>query len=422
MFVSVGAGTVGNAGTRWFLSRFADSKIAAVVVLDAPGAAPGNAVWVWPDGRDSAQSIGLNAIARDAVRRAGGVPAPHAGVTSQLMRLAMPQTFGEQAPAVARGLPAVTLAGRPDRPPRGGGALDPERLGVAGNAAMGLMGSLDVLVTVPGPTAGIVVSGRELPASVLRVVLLLAALPVVVAAVDALARLRRAGVRLRPGLRAVAWRGSPLVAAALALHVLALGGLLPSTAAGVPALPAALPFDAAGGLALALAAAVGVAVWVLTRGRPGRSGAAPAAEAAAGLVALAAVLVVAWLLRPFVLVLALPAAHAVLLATVVPRRWQVAALGVAGALPLLALAISVGNQLDRGLPYTAWYMVATTAQGARGALGPLLGVALVACIASIAALVVLRARKGLVAGSPRRRTPRGGRPRPPRPARPGATG
>jgi hypothetical protein len=417
MFVSVGAGTIGNAGTRWFLSRFSDFKIAAVIALDAPGAAPGNAVWVWPDGRDNAQSIGLNALARDAVRTAGATPAPHAGITSQLMRLAVPQTFGEQAPAVAAGLPAVTVAGRPDRPPRGGGSLDPERLAVAGNAVIGLMGSLDVLERVPGPTAGIVVSGRELPAVVLRMVLLLAALPVVVAAVDALARLRRAGVRLRPGLRAVAWRAAPLVAAAAALHVLALAGLVPTSAAGVPPLPADMPFTAGGALALALAAAVGAAAWFLTRTRARASGAAPAAEAAAGLVVLAAVLLVAWLLRPFVLVLALPAAHAVLVATAVPRRWQVAALGGVAVLPLLALGISVGGQIERGPAYVAWYLVGTTAQGSRGALGPLLGVALVACIASIAALVVLRARKGLVAAGPRRR-PR----RPPRPARPDATG
>jgi hypothetical protein len=99
-----------------------------------------------------------------------------------------------------------------------------------------------------------------------------------------------------------------------------------------------------------------------------------------------------------VLVLALPAAHAALVATVVPRRVHVAGLAAIAALPLVGLVASVGGQIDRGPVQATWYLLATAASGARGVGGIALGVAICACVWSLVALVALRASKGLVGG------------------------
>jgi len=407
LFVSTDGSTVGNAGMRWFLSRFSDFRIGAVVVLDAAADGTGRGIEIWSRGRDGRQALGLESVARTALERGGMQPARHDGLWTQLARMAVPASFGDQAPAVAAGIPAVTLAGRPDGPPVYRDLPEPERISLVGEAAMGLLGTLDRMEEIPPPSRGVVLADRELSAGVLRIVILLLALPLVVAAVDALARLRRAGVRLRPGMRALLWRAVPLAAAAIVLHLLGVAGLVPGASAGAPPLPADVPLTPRGGLALGITALVAVAAWLGTRARAKAVGAAPAAEAAAGLVALAAVSAAAWVLRPSVLLVLLPAAHAVLIATAVPRRWQVSACAAAAALPLLGLAAVTGAQVDRDPLFGAWYLLATTAEGARGVMGPALGIAMIACMWSMAALVVLRARKGLVAARPpvRRRRP-----------------
>lgn len=408
MFVSVSGSTVGQAGVRWFLRRFSEFPVAAVIVLDGIGDGPGP-LWIWSGGTDARQALDLDAYARAAAVRAGAAPAPFLGMWTQLLRFAVPQSFGGQAPFVSAGVPAVTLSGRPDGPPRAAPVPDAERLTQAGNVALNLIGGLDAIDRVPAPSASIVLAEKDLRPGVLRIVLLLVALPLVVAAVDALARLRRARVSTRPGLVAVLWRAAPLVAGVALLHVLAAAGMLPPTAAGMPPLPADVPFTPSGGMALAICLVVGVTVWVVARHRAHRAGAAPASEAAAGLVALAAVVLGTWLVSPFLLVLALPAAHAVLVATTVRRPWQLVALAVVGALPLVALCVVFGDQLGRDPFWAAWYLTATTASASRGLGEPFLAIALAACIWSMAALVVLRARKGLLGGPPASR-PRARRP------------
>jgi len=407
LFVSTDGSTVGNAGIRWFLSRFSDFRIGAVVVLDAAADGDGREIHIWSRGRDGRQALALESIARIALERGGMEPARHDGLWTQLARMAVPSSFGDHAPAVADGIPAITLAARPDGPPRFRELPDETRISLVGEAAMGLLGTLDQVEVIDGPTRGVVLADRELSAGVLRIVILLLALPLLVAAVDALARLRRAGVRLRPGLRALLWRAVPLAAAVVTLHLLGVAGLVPRAAAGAPPLPADVPLTARGGLALGITAVVGVATWLATRARAKRVGAAPAAEAAAGLIALAATCALAWAVRPSALLLLLPAAHAVLVATAVPRRWQVAACAAVAVLPLAGMAAVMGDQLGRDPLFGAWYLVATTAEGARGVVGPAFGIALLACMWSMAALVVLRAKKGLVAARPpvRRRPP-----------------
>lgn len=396
LFVSTDGSTLGNAGIRWFLRRFSAVPLIGAVVLDQPDAA-GAAIHLWNDGRSATQSVAMATYGAAAVRRAGGRPRGDDGFFDQLLRMAVPQTFGDQGPLVAGDVPAVTLAGRRESPlPSREPATTPQRMTLAGSAAQGLVLALDRPDVVPRPEGSVTLAGRVLRPGILRVALLLLALPIIVLAVDAFARARRAGVRLGLGVRAVGWRIVPGLTALAAAHLLVLLGLLPGTSAGAPPLPSGVPFDAVSAVGALLAVAAGVLAARLGRRQVARLGAEAPAEAVAALVVLAVLLVLLWWTRPYALVLALPAAHAALLATAAPRRWQVAGLAFVAVLPLLALCAEVGRVLDRGPVFAAWYLLETAASGARGAWGPIAFCAVAGTVWALGALVIFRARKGLV--------------------------
>ncbi len=291
LFVSVDGNTVGNAGTRWFLRRFSSFPLEAAIVLDGPGDAQGDRVHVWIRGRTDRQSAGLAPFAERAIGRAGGRADASPSLVDQLLGLAVPQTFGDQGAAIALGLSAVTLSGRPDSPLSPAPAPTAERMELVANAANDLLGALDSTARVPSADGGLELAGKRLRPTATRLALLLLALPVLALAVDAAAGLRRARVPLVPGIRAVALRALPLLGALAVAYLLALGGLLPRPAAGVPPLPAEARFGAAAALGLVVAVAAGVLASVWTGRRARRLDVTRAAEGTAALVALGVVLV-----------------------------------------------------------------------------------------------------------------------------------
>ena len=405
IFLSADGSTVGNAGLRWYLHNVDPSLIAAVVVLDAPGEG-GGPLHVWSGGAGR-QALALRQLAEQAVRRAGkeaeGVPS----MRRQLLDLAVPETRGDQRAAIDAGVPAVTLSGRDESRLRRG--LPPpsrERLDGAGGAALGLVALLDAQERANAPDASLAYAGRILRPSVARLALLLLALPILVMALDAAARVRRARVRLSAGLRAVAWRFVVPLTVLFIAHVLGMLGVLRPPDVGRP--PGAADLHAGGQalLAIVLLAMVGAAMWMVIRPRVVAIGTNPPAEAAGALVWLAVFTMVAWWLAPFSLVLILPAAHAALAATVVARRWQVAALAAIAIAPLLAVVVVTSAAIDRNPLFTVWYLCQTSVTGARGMLGPVLAVLVGVCVVSLGTLVVFRARKGLVTGRARPRPPR----------------
>lgn len=401
LFVSTDGSTLGNAGLRWFLHRFRDFPIAAAIVLDAPGEGNGDRIHVWTSGRAARQSLALGHIAERSVQRAGARAAGEPSLSAQLLRLAVPQTFGEQGAAIAAGIPAVTLSARGESPLRAGRPQTAERLALAANAANDLIGVLDAAPQIPAADASVGMTGKLLRPTVTRLVLLLLALPVLVGILDIVARRRRARVPLRDGARAVGAAAVPIAVALIAAHLLSLGGLLPAAAAGEPPLPADARFGALAGLAIALSVAAGVLSAMAARRRARRLGAPAAAESAAALAGIGIVLILLWILSPFSLVLVIPAAHAALLAPDAERSWQLAGLMGLAVLPVLFLAAAVAGVLDANPAYAVWYLIATTANGSRGATGPLFATLFGACAWSIAALVWQRARKGI--GAPGRR-------------------
>lgn len=392
IFVSLDASTIGNAGMRWYLPKVIGVRIGAVINIASPAQSPATDVWVWSGGRDNEQAMGLESMARTAVSRAGAAVMPRAGIGTQLLRLAVPQTFGDQAPAISAGIAAVTIAGRPDTPVYGPVRADQAQLGVIGNGILGLAGSLDAATSIPGPSGAVYVASRQLSDVSMRVILLLLILPVVAISIDAAIRLRRARIRWLPGITALALRVLPwLVASAIGV-VLARGGLMPGMSAGEVPLPGDAPILMRSLVGLAAIVAFGLVISIWSASRIARLALIPASDVAASLSGLGLLLAIAWVARPFMLVLVVVGVHAAVLALAASRRRQLVYVVVVAVLPAFLLVWSVSDQLQRGWIYSAWYLLVTTFQGGRGAVGPVIAVVLVICAGSVVAVADRRLR------------------------------
>ena len=402
LFVSTDGNTIGQAGMRWFLRSFSGIEISSGLVIDGLGDNAGDQGHLWARGMDNRHSLQIARRAAAAVTRAGGRPVANPGLSDQLLGLAVPQTLGDQGAAIAAGIPAVTLSARPDSPLRAGAAPTAERLSIGANAAADLLNVLDQPDQVGDPDASLELAGRIVRPTVARLVLLLLLLPVLVGAVEAAAPSRRKGW-LRDALRPTTARIVAVVVVLFAAHLMSLFNLWPQSAAGAPPQPQDVPFGWGPLLGAALVGVLFAGLRLRVR-RPRRvlEGQAPVA-----LLVLAGALLALWLVSPFALLLALPAAHLVLVAGQVSRVWHVRLLALAGVLPLVLLAANVAAGLDRNLLFAAWYLLDTTASGARGVWGPLLGAVILGALWALATFAGDRAHEvAHPSGGPTRRRPR----------------
>lgn len=408
IFLSVDGGTLGNAGTRWYLRSVDRTRIAGVVALDAPGEGDGRVIPIWSSGAGR-QSLAMRQLADQAVRTAGYQPPGLPSLRDQLLRFAVPETRGEQRAAIDLGIPAVTLANRHESTlPAGPVTITRERVDGAGTAALWLVNLLDAQERANAPDAALAYAGKILRPAVARLALLLLALPLWIMALDAAARVRRGRIRVSAGLRAVAWRFVTPLAVLFLAYLLSRWGIFRGPDIGRPPKVVDLHLDGQAWLGMLLLALVSVVVWLWVRPRVLATGVNPPAEAAAALIWLAGLTLLAWWVAPFSLVLILPAAHAALAATVVPRQWQVGALAVVALAAPIAVVLMIAGDIDRNPLFAVWYLCETSVSGARGFVGPVLGATVGVCVVSLSTLVLFRARKGLVAGRARGavRTPR----------------
>jgi hypothetical protein len=413
VFLSTDGGAFGGLGAVRFLehSPYRD-RLEAVVNLVAVGGRRPLRIDIAGDRPRSPDPTFIQTAANRVEQRAGIEPRRTAAL-GQLIDLAFPFSFYEQAPFVGRGVPAVTLTTADDRPPRPAtdtlGALVEQRIGQAGGAAEGILGSLDEGGALPGSTATYIWLGpRIIRGWAIKLVLIAALIPFLLAVVDLFALCRRRRIPLAPALRSyrsrlVFWLWTGAVFGALAL--LGVWG------DGEPR-PPSVDTDVAGNpplLALGLLGLFALAGWFVVRERllPRRPVGTEEelAGQTAALLALGVVALLTVATNPFALIFVLPSLHAWLwLPQVRYRRiWvrgAVLALGLVGPLLLIG-SFAWRFELGADAP---WYVVQLVALG----YVPLPSIAIgLAWLAAAGQLAAVSAGRYAPYPSARERPPRG---------------
>jgi hypothetical protein len=396
IFLSTDGGAYGNLGAAHFAahSPYRDGVV-AVVNLDsiASSGAP-RLEFAGDTPRSPAASL-LETVAAQIQQETGHQPS-RPGMLPQLIDLGFPFSLYDQAPFVARGIPAVTVTSAGDRPldrfSDTPGQLDLLRLGQLGRSAQNVLDALDQGLDLAQGTSSYVYLGpRIIRGWAVELVLIAALLPYFAAVVDLFARCRRRRVPVAPALRSYRSRLGFWLWSGAIFFLFARLGVWPQ---GVPR-PAAIVgtgvqhWPAAGIHALLAMMLVG---WFVSRDRllPRRK--VRIEEELAGhtgaLLALAVVALLVVATNPFALVFVLPALHLWLWLPQVRAGplWIRAALLLAGFAGPLLLLWSFG--IRYGLGFDApWYVAELFALGYAPFPAFVVGLCFLAGAAQLVALV-----------------------------------
>jgi hypothetical protein len=345
--------------------------IVAVIDLDAI-AGPGRARLQFAGDRPLLPSTGLLVTAAARVVEQGHDVAQRPSALRQLLDLAFPFSFYEQAPFLGEGIPAVTLTSGGDRPPSGVGdtpdGLRAARLGQIGSAAQQLLGSLDEgLEFAQGTATYIYFGSRIVRGWAIQIVLVAALLPFLTATVDLFALTRRRRIPLLPAVLSLRSRLLFWAFVVVLFELLGLVGAWPHTSVRPPA-----PESSSGTswpvTGLLFFTGLSLAGWLVTRDRLLPRRPVEREEELTGhcaaLLALALVALLVVSLNAFALVFLLPSLHAWLWLPQLGDRPVAARLavwlaGLAGpALLLWEFADRFGLGLD-----APWYLLQLAAVG-----------------------------------------------------------
>ena len=399
VFLSTDGGAFGAIGAAHFAAdRAYRDRIVAVVNLDAIAGRGRPRLAIGGD-RPLSPAAALVQTAAARIREQTGVEPSRPSALRQLIDLGFPFSLSEQAPFVARGIPAITLTTTGDATPNAFGdtadRLSAIRVAQIGRSAQALVGSLDQgLELSTGRSPYIYLGSRILRGWAIQLVLIAMLLPFLAAAVDLFARCRRRKIPLAPALRSYRSRlGLWLFAGAL-FYLFGVVGVWPGGAARPvsPELEVARSWPL---LALGTLAVLFLLGWLVARERllP-RKGVAPEdvlAGYTAALLVLAVLGLVVVATNAFALIFFLPSAHAWLWLPQVRDRpvWVrigVLGLGLAGPLLLVgSFAIRYGLGFD-----APWYLATLVAVGYVEAPAVVFFLAWVAATAQLSALAVGR--------------------------------
>jgi hypothetical protein len=396
-FVSTSGGSGGLAGARAAAERL-PQPVDAVLVLGNLASRRIRKPWVvgWSNGGGSAPQR-LRRTLEAAVRAETGQEpgGPRAG--AQWARFAFPMTVSEQGAFAEAGEAGVLLSATGELPPDAGAPVSERRLTVFGRTALRTIFALDNGPDIAGgPEELLITQRKELPGWAITLLVGAALLPVWLAVVDGLARVRRRKLPVGAGVRWVLASALPFVLVAMFALALGTTGLIGARpAAPVPS--GAVPVDAtAAGIivALVLVFALGwiglrpMALRALGVREPPGDG-----HAAAALGVLAFTSLVVWLANPFAAALLVLPAHLWLLAVAPEVRLPRSAAGVLGLLALVPLVL-VGGSLARQLGYGAgeatWSLVLLVSGGHVGPLAWLVWSVVAGAAVSVGLLVARR--------------------------------
>jgi hypothetical protein len=392
LFLSTDGGAFGGIGAAEFAARAPERQdVIAVVDLDAIG---GNGQPRLELAGDTARSpaAGLVETVRARLAAETGADPGRPSSLRQLVDLGFPFSPREQAPFVARGIPAVAITTAADRPPGGLGdlpaGLNGSRIGQVGRATQNVVDALEQGIAIsPGPSSYLYLGSRIVRGWAIEIVLVAALLPFLAATVDLFARCRRRRVRIAPALRSYrsrlafwAWCGA-LFAFFGAVGAWPHAGARPPTLNGVS-------WPVGGLVGLAVLGAFG---WIVARHRllPRRP-VRPEEELAGHVAALLVLSVIGLLVvatNPFALIFVLPSLHAWLWLPQIHERGLAAragvlVLGFAGpALLVWSFAGRYGLGLD-----APWYLGWLYALGYAPAAGAAIALAWAAAAAQLVAI------------------------------------
>jgi hypothetical protein len=404
VLVSTSGGSAGAAGAAQFAAD-PGGPVDAVIALGDLAAARVVRPLVVP--WSSSMELAPLELRRTVERAVTTEAAMRPGADSpfvQFARLAFPLALGEQAPFGARGIPAVLLSAAGERPASAAAPASSAHLTAFGRATLRSISALDGGADVPGASTYLVVSRKVLPAWPVRLLAAALLLPVLLASVDALARVRRRRERVGMWLRWVAAAVVPFALAALFAIGLRLTGLL-TAVPGAPAPAGAVPMS---GAALASVLVVLALGWLVlrplllrlarVRGRVAGPGAATAT-----MLVLCGAAVALWIVNPFACLLLVPALHLWLLA-VAPEapapRIAALAMFAAGLLPPLLVAAVYAQAFGLGPLRLAWSGLLLVAGGGVGIGVVLLWCVVLGCAAGVLAILVRAQPGGPDAGVP----------------------
>jgi hypothetical protein len=394
VLASTSGGTAGLAGAAEVASRL-DGVDAVIVLGDLAGRRLRRPMVVpWSNGDDIAPLL-LRRTVEAALRLEGALRPGSAGTFAQFARQAFPFTIGEQGEFVARGEPSVLVSASGERGPRGAEAVSTARLGAFGRAVLRSITALDARAApAPRPRAEVLVAGKVLPGWAVRLVAGALLLPVLMAAVDGMARVRR---RRHPVGMWTAWTLSaalPFAGALLFALLLRWSGLMPAPPPG-PVPEGTVPLDAAAFAVLAAVALALVVGWLAVRplvlrlwgvrGDPGSPGAAGAV-----VLVLVGVVTAVWVANPFAAALLLPLVHVSLLVTAPELRMRrgaaLAVLGLSLA-PVGLVALYYALALGYGPLDLVWTVLLLAAGGALGFPGLAAWCLLLGCLVCLVSVV-----------------------------------
>jgi hypothetical protein len=398
--VSTSGGSGGDAGAVDYATHVTGGPVDAVIVLgDLASARRRPPVVVSWSERPGTGPPRLARTLDAAVSTEVGRPAGETGSGGQLLRLAVPFTYGEQGALLAHGLPAVLLQASGERGPSPGARIDQLTLQSFGRAALRAVNAIDT-----GPAIGyrsdrdVILGKRRFPGWAVRLLLGTLLLGPLLVAIDAFARARRRREPMGPGLRWAATEAVPFVLTAAFVAGAGRLGLL-GPAPGGPALPRALPVN---GLVLGAATVVFAIGWLIRPMLWRRQGiadvAATARAPATGPVVLLGMCVLAlivWVVNPYAALLVIPALH-VWLIPLAPelrvRRWLALTLALAGAIPLVLVAVGYLAALGVNPLQEIWMALLAVAGGHVGPLAALMWSLLLGGGVAVLALSARRAQ------------------------------
>jgi hypothetical protein len=412
VLVSTSGGSGGGAGAAEFAANAHGPFDAAIVLGDLAGTSEHKPfVTPYSDGFGSASDRLTRTVSSAIMAETGSNPgAP--SVIGQLAHLALPLAVGEEGPLDASGLPAVLVQGSGERGPSAREPVSQERLEDLGRAVLSAVDALDAAPDISsGMQTGLVTQHKTIPAWTLRLLVLALLLAPLLLAVDGLARLRR---RHEPVARRLLWTLScalPFFLAALFASLLGWSGVI-GAAPAEPVAPGALPFDGFAARVVLAVALVLVLAWLLWPALVRRLGldVRVVDSEAAGLALLIVLLTVCflvWVFNPVAALLLLPAAHLWLLTASSSERSEIGRspgrfMGlVVVALALLPAALLVSFYVDRlrlGPGETAWSAVLLLAGGHVGVMQTLAWSVAFGC-ATAGVMLALRSHPVSPAGS-----------------------